>query len=416
MLPGTSESDATKQDARDKEDELAVGIGRHKKRKRDIHLDMHPFCRFNDASPEMDNEPRYCGRWQLLADFIGKLPCLTDVVWDAEYPDFNLEVIERMIAGLARNLTNVWLAPMTIDELPPPLLYGSSGDKLVKYIPMWLRIVFRVNERGTVEARLGSGAVQNLKIDIHLDSPAAFDKILLHASPLTEVCITGYFNQDSLDKLIGLHGPSLHTLSLDSSSYPFMFDEETAQKLVDGCPQLQDLSLEVRRTYGNKGEVAVYRALSRLPQLRRVVFRLRLVFEPPAADFRKSRPSVIKEYAKDVLANSLINGKLTRAIFEVMSGMERSSRGDTVDGDSIARMRTNKLEYLHISPRIHVTGERTRVHLIVLALSHTWKESPRHLNGQMGHKNKDNQILMDLAPGTDEHSCWEDWTSLPLDL
>ena len=138
------------------------------------------------------------------------------------------------------------------------------------------------------------------------------------------------------------HGPALRSLLLepydddydDDDDAPgqndmFTFSADTLQRIAERCPHLEEVVVDMERTRGDHREMAMYRALSRLPQLKRVLLRLSCKI----ASDRDDEPLSV-ESLKQSFTNCAIDATLARAIFGVIS---REGRG--------------ALQYLRVEPR-----------------------------------------------------------------
>jgi hypothetical protein len=93
--------------------------------------------------------------------------------------------------------------------------------------------------------------------------------------------ITGFVDEAVPDTLLSRHGPTLRDIQiqpiqrmLDESVQQFSVSAAYIDKIVRLSPYLTDLHILIRRSEGDAREVAAYRALGRLPHLRRLTLDL----------------------------------------------------------------------------------------------------------------------------------------------
>lgn len=175
-------------------------------------------------------------------------------------------------------------------------------------------------------------------------------------SRLTTLQLTAW--NRSISVVPGLN-PNLRKLQL--STYPVVGADplpcDYIHQLATRCPHLEELAIEMRRSRGDASEVALYRALGRLPRLRRLTLDLDaspapLVqvakedgavsqdtpvepwFDAWGAEYLQGAgmmyPSLRlhrKGHLLDVFVNSAINERLARSIFAVIDGAKRTITG-----------------------------------------------------------------------------------------
>jgi hypothetical protein len=129
------------------------------------------------------------------------------------------------------------------------------------------------------------------------------------------------------------------------------FSQQEIMQLATNCPELENLSLQIRRSRGDAYEVATYRALGHFPRLRHLTLTLDASPPPwvgipgaPASEipavytkvedhFDESDAEKLaagpfpyrKGHIKDVFVNTAVDEKLARAIFEVVSSAKASN-------------------------------------------------------------------------------------------
>ncbi|CAK7222928.1 hypothetical protein SCUCBS95973_005002 [Sporothrix curviconia] len=98
----------------------------------------------------------------------------------------------------------------------------------------------------------------------------------------------------------------------------FTFSVDALEVMADRCPHLEEMYVDVQRTRGDRREMAMYRALSKLPRLKRVVLRLSCSLGSDAA-LGGMTPKDIKKLFEQAFSNCALDETLARAIFDVVS-------------------------------------------------------------------------------------------------
>jgi hypothetical protein len=173
-------------------------------------------------------------------------------------------------------------------------------------------------------------------------------------------------------------------------------------RLAELCPLLEDLALETRRSRGNQSEVALYRALGRLPRLQRL--RLHLDVSPPPiayatgedgvaslretviepwfdardAEFLPAKVDRVRDelgetrevttdiispriclyrrgHIRDVFVNSAVDSELARSIFEVIDAAKQDATGSVLP--------LAKLELTTFGGNLFMTGGPMAIHM-----------------------------------------------------
>lgn len=111
----------------------------------------------------------------------------------------------------------------------------------------------------------------------HLDQPVGL--FLQALPPLEALTLEKYFGTHSVDAALSRHGPTLRKLRLlpydgGKDHNDVDIDAARVRDIQQRCPRLEDIELRVRRRQGGPEEVAVYRTLGRIPQLRRATLLL----------------------------------------------------------------------------------------------------------------------------------------------
>ncbi len=140
--------------------------------------------------------------------------------------------------------------------------------------------------------------------------------------PLQELRLGGGFGIQAFHTVLHRHGPTLRKLHLlPPSATPRIND--LAYNIPAHFTRLETLRLRIQRQQGDPEEVGVYRALAKLPRLRRatLVLNCYVPFDAPVyydVDAEtKSQAEV--DWRHETLANSAVDGALARAIFDEMT-------------------------------------------------------------------------------------------------
>lgn len=274
----------------------------------------------------------------------------------------------------------------------------------------------------------------------------AMHQTMSNVVSLRHLRLSGCITKTIFDVITHCHGASLRSLYLDpyddADFYPdedvdgrgelFVWSTTTVQQLIERCPLLEAVFVEMERTRGDRCEVAMYRALGTMPNMKHLLLHLRCAVDfGPDVEVDDAIPSGSRHtppvgVQKATFTNAAVDDTLAHAIFDVIS---RQGQG--------------RLQMLHLVPRIHTqsTYELT-FYSVVRALTLPWACS-RRADGTVGveamkkHETKKaivdcgtvleyNQncfkgqehiypdVFLKLWPG--RGPWWEGWTSLPLDL
>lgn len=261
---------------------------------------------------------------------------------------------------------------------------------------------------------------------------------------------------------------------LDFSTRVHLFGEpmkdDHIRQLADNCPNLEELTVEIRRSRGNANEVSLYRALGRLRRLQHLT--LHLDASPPGLDSTveffdpngelishgtmiepwfdtgdaKTVDGPLRPYRQghiyDALVNSAIDSDLARSIFDVVNNT-KAELGAAVLPLERLQVDASRGEMFQPAGR---WSPRTPVMLPFLAiLQRTWliernvRDDSRDMLqatelGQKSRLDHSSCQAKDLADSKDEYSFqdvfnmwqrvwpsedkkgnrWENWRSLPL--
>lgn len=171
-----------------------------------------------------------------------------------------------------------------------------------------------------------------------LDAPLTDDTTVLFLQalpPLKAVRLSHLVGHKAFAAVLHYHGNSVQKFHfLPHRSYQMLDDlphliisERNIEQFVQFCPKLEDVKLIVHRTRGDERELVIYKALGRIPRLKRVS----LLFE--YAGHAHASPlglwtSVLKdkrEYICDGFVNAAIDSSLALSIFQAISDSNNKS-------------------------------------------------------------------------------------------
>ncbi|KAK4867809.1 hypothetical protein LT330_007468 [Penicillium expansum] len=107
---------------------------------------------------------------------------------------------------------------------------------------------------------------------------------ILAFCPLEYLYIRGLREVEALDRIIQCHGSSLKGLALVPNKvhlYPRLNNSKLLE-MVNLCPNLEELRLQMKRSVGNKAECEMYKALGTFPNLQRLFLDLDFDARPKA--------------------------------------------------------------------------------------------------------------------------------------
>ncbi|RMJ28571.1 hypothetical protein PHISP_00531 [Aspergillus sp. HF37] len=174
----------------------------------------------------------------------------------------------------------------------------------------------------------------------------AAQSFLQSLPPLTDLSVQGWHSLVSVGSIARRHGPRLRRLALDSLPWQFCTEDDIIQ-IGRNCPLLRELTVALPRSQGDAGEVARYRALGTVRNLR----HLHLSLDVSDMDLRGSddtsydeRPETPSDpsfdndfdnqfseenlgrayrsrngHARRVIINSVVDKSLACAIFQTIS-------------------------------------------------------------------------------------------------
>lgn len=138
--------------------------------------------------------------------------------------------------------------------------------------------------------------------------------------PLSSLKITGWNVDSVLDHILDAHGTSLIKLELQSNSRNDLPTQSVRKrdlsKMSQRCSQLQYLDLTLDRTEGDPEEVALYRTLGLLPQLKDLSLTVRIAKTWDNIIEDNVSFDEVVEYAIDPRFDDEFDRKIPKAIFD----------------------------------------------------------------------------------------------------
>jgi hypothetical protein len=108
----------------------------------------------------------------------------------------------------------------------------------------------------------------------------ALIQFLEHLNPLNILDLTGFIGNETLEPALIRHGGTLRKLRVIprrgyGTRRPMVeFSEATIQRLVELCPNLEQVEFPINRTHSDGRETGIYRSLSALSRLKHVSLNL----------------------------------------------------------------------------------------------------------------------------------------------
>ncbi|KAK2782705.1 hypothetical protein FQN53_009629 [Emmonsiellopsis sp. PD_33] len=124
-------------------------------------------------------------------------------------------------------------------------------------------------------------SLERLVMDVHPDlerchSNAFYDSLEQFISslpPLTELELNGWQSGLPVEVIATRHGPRLKRLALLSHTWQTV-PADGIRSIGEHCPLLEDMTITIQRSQGDKNEVAAYRALGTIRRLKRLSLTL----------------------------------------------------------------------------------------------------------------------------------------------
>jgi hypothetical protein len=165
----------------------------------------------------------------------------------------------------------------------------------------------------------------------------ALNQLFENLRPLQRLDIGRLICEETFDIILRRHGETLRKLSVylyrgEESQFPLMvFSESVVQRLAEQCPNLEQVELPIDRTRGDDRETGTYRALSRVPRLKRAFLKLWFSIGPDkqrGEEVREGEPELASGsfaetihfvYLREAFSNSAIDSDLALSIFNLIS-------------------------------------------------------------------------------------------------
>jgi hypothetical protein len=163
----------------------------------------------------------------------------------------------------------------------------------------------------------------------------ALNRLFEYLNPLQQLELNGYISHQHT--VLCRHGSALLSLTVrpyrdDESRNPLLiFSEAVVQQLVEHCPNLEQIQLPVNRTRGDDQEIGIYRALSKLPRLKRAFLTLWFSIGPDEDYWDEetdgeyplsaslSGEKIPFVFLREAFSNSAIDASLALSIFTIIS-------------------------------------------------------------------------------------------------
>ena len=298
--------------------------------------------------------------------------------------NYNEEAVMRMVAGTAPRLTHVWLLQTRAGDslehraavrLGKPAWSGffprtSEADKLPvlgslqslvltgwvshTQIDNWSRCTdFAKLRRLTIPLNLECGVVlaemalrgdfeslHTLELGIEDEThqmQEALNRLIENLNHLQRLDLSGLINDETFNIVLRRHGRTLRSLSV----YPYrdewsegplvVFSEAVVQRLAEQCTNLEQVRVPVNRTRGDHRETGIYRALSKLPRLKRAFLTLQFSIGPDEEDGEETSEgeysvsslgfgdTIDFVHLREAFSNSAIDSTLALSIFNLIS-------------------------------------------------------------------------------------------------
>lgn len=229
---------------------------------------------------------------------------------------------------------------------------------------------------------------------------------------LADLEILEWHNSTSLAPALGSHIRKLILRSsFGSNATPGRpktvanFSRQEIMQLSTNCPELENLSLQIRRSRGDATEVATYRALGHFPRLRHLTLtldasppprhrvpgapesELPAVYTKVEDHFDESDAEIAgphpyrRGHIKDVFINTAVDEKLARAIFEVVSSAKASNSSPPLE-TMIIRVRGGSdfcSSYMRPPPRTYLSSFLTNLGREWFLERGVWNDQPDEL-------------------------------------
>ncbi|KAK4247598.1 hypothetical protein C7999DRAFT_14412 [Corynascus novoguineensis] len=127
--------------------------------------------------------------------------------------------------------------------------------------------------------------------------------------PLEVLKLDGFFGKATVNVILRRHGQALRKLHLIPEDTSTGGNGDLVHELQQWCPLLENVRLCVRRRQGGPREVAIYRALERMPRLRRaeLLLNCRLPVDETGDDVARVRKWLVNLAVDEILARAIFD-------------------------------------------------------------------------------------------------------------
>ncbi|KAL2866671.1 uncharacterized protein BJX67DRAFT_354537 [Aspergillus lucknowensis] len=319
-------------------------------------------ARESSEDEDSDNEDGWIDQYDYT---LATSPSLSTVVVPVAYDDvhreYNETAVQAMARGLAPNLKHVHIVDSgpgfkyrvmpensagkvyirdklehdrgrgeieTLSLDPATLIRFEAWGKTVLFSCLRCLQLWRVKTEVLARAaQYDFSSLKSVALEVwiygnptHLHGlDAATAAFLESVPPLEALHLTGPFSIKTFEGVLDHHGSSVHKLSLyPSENYQqtqFILTPSRIKEIGEYCPNLRDLRLQVKRSMGDAEEQEIYRALGRIPSLRRLSLQLDVHH---AANTRPLRMSP-DDRLRNIFINMAVDAQLAREIFSLIT-------------------------------------------------------------------------------------------------
>ncbi|GAM90282.1 hypothetical protein ANO11243_083240 [Dothideomycetidae sp. 11243] len=160
-----------------------------------------------------------------------------------------------------------------------------------------------------------------LKFDI---LQATLDMFFQSLPTLRSIAIAGYYSLPVVETALSYSSTTLTSLELrvPYGHSQWIFSDSIIHKIADSCPQLQELTIPLRRSLGDEKEVTLYKDLGRLPKLKKFDLMLYCLEEPLLIERHKQDRNIyvldFPEKWQRALQNTAIDRSLAEEIYALI--------------------------------------------------------------------------------------------------
>jgi hypothetical protein len=443
---------------------LLSGLYRHYRRYSDFRLHMHTFSLRSLYVPRTDiSRPIDLHEYRLITSpFLHSIATKIFDYGPEGLLGYNEVAIERMIRGMAPNLKSVAIFKLrmpVVSPFPKPQRVGlgrpshEMGDmargKLVTLVLCGLNDFNQIDRLDQqtdftmlrslslehslpvlqkfiqISQNPGLSALQSLDVDLswcngpsndHREIRQATNSLLGNLPPLEILNLRGMFNESTMRVILDRHSPRLKVLTFNMPPTTFQlrctcrFDltPALATEMSTRFSLLETLELPVPRTRGDEQEVAIYRALGRLPRLRLLSIHLdgqqrSAVAVPHGLGYGMSHLDV-----RETLRNSAVDESLASSIARAIM-MNPTSRLERIGLGILAnRVADDVFRHvlLRVGPHWVATRRGERIDIQV------WNSG---MKGVLGVPRPHVPLYTEFSGRRDIRSAWESLWGPPAD-